>query len=310
MSFIRTNDNLPRPQIFESNASSNILCPVVKRPILGVGRGGQMLEMPGFSGTYASRDGQPVPLGVVSDSYEVVQMRDLCLLAEQAMMDTFAPEQLAEVEIRDTSAGNGAFVKRQYVVKAFSEALTYGNSTSATLNVGTTVAATCAITTGYDGGTSTGINIGSLDLVCQNGMTALNAIDYMRRRHTSGAKADYFKVWLEDLMPRFQEQVATMREWAETGLTWTQIEETIRALPSMSERKAEKLLHRAARECADRGFNVYALTSAFTFYSSHNSEEFPIRQTGNDNVATTLSDRGVEVSRWVGSAPFQALLAA
>ena len=67
---------------------------------------------------------------------------------------------------------------------------------------------------------------------------------------------------------------------------------------------------RAARECADRGFNVYALTSAFTYYSSHNSDEFPIRNTGNDNVATTLASRQSEVTRWVSSSPFQLLLAA
>ena len=101
-----------------------------------------------------------------------------------------------------------------------------------------------------------------------------------------------------------------MRGWAETAITWTQIEDTIRALPSMSERKAERLLDRAARECADRGFNVYALTSAFTYYSSHNSDEFPIRNTGNDNVATTLASRQSEVTRWVSSSPFQRLLAA
>ncbi len=101
-----------------------------------------------------------------------------------------------------------------------------------------------------------------------------------------------------------------MREWTGTSLTWSQIEDTVRALPSVSDKKAEKHLERAARECADRGFNVYALTSAFTFYSSHNSDEFPIRQTGNDNVSTTLSDRQVEVSRWIKSEPFLALLAA
>lgn len=310
MSLIRTNDNLPRPEIFASHASSDILSPVVKRPIKGLGRDGQNLDMPGFVGTYTFRDGQPVPLGVVHDSYEIAQMRDLCDLAENAMMETFSSEQLKQVEIRDQSANNGAFVKRQYVIKAFAEALEYGNITSSTINVGTTVAATCSIATGYDGGTSTNVSLGTLDLVCQNGMVALNATDVRRRRHTSGAKLNYFTIWFDALMPRFQEQVSTMREWADTGLTWTQIEETVRALPSVSDKKAEKLLERAARECAERGFNVYALTSAFTFYSSHNSDDFPVRVTGNDNVATTLSDRQGEVSRWVRSAPFTALLAA
>lgn len=310
MSFIRTNDNLPRPQIFESHAGSDILNRVVKRPLVGLGRDGRMLEMRGFSGTYASRGGQPVPLGVVSNTYEIVQMSDLCAAAERVMQDAFTPGQLASVEIRDSSAGNGAWVRRQYVVKAFEEALTYGNATARTIDVGTTVAATCSITTSYDGGSSTQLDIGTLDLVCQNGMTALSSMDWFRKRHTKTATVEVFEDWLTDLAPRFAAQVETMRAWSDTGLTWTEIEETIRALPSVSDKKAEKLLDRAARECADRGFNVYALTSAFTFYSSHNSEEFPIRQTGNDNVATTLSDRGVEVSRWVGSAPFQALLAA
>ena len=45
-------------------------------------------------------------------------------------------------------------------------------------------------------------------------------------------------------------------------------------------------------------------------FASHDSNEFPIRRTGNDNVATTLEDRQVEVRRWVQSEPFRALLAA
>jgi BarA-like signal transduction histidine kinase len=237
-------------------------------------------------------------------------MRDLCAAAERVMKDTFSPEQLGSVEIRDSSAGNGAWVQRQYVVKAFEEALKYGNATARTIDVGTTVAATCSITTSFDGGSSTQLGIGTLDLVCQNGMTALNSVDHFRKKHTKSATADVFEDWLTDLGPRFKEQITTMKQWSDTTLTWTQIEETIRNLPSVSEKKAEKLLERAARECAERGFNVYALTSAFTYYSSHNSHEFPIRNTGNDNVATTLADRQTEVGRWVRSQPFAQLLAA
>ena len=310
MTFIRSNDNHPRPEIFAGAAGANILSPVVTRPIRGIDRDGQPLDMPGYVGTYAVRDGQAVPLGVVSEKYEVVQMRDLTTAAERIMKDAFTPEQLGKIKVRDRSAANGAWVQRQYVVKAFEECLTYGNQTSAGLDVGTTVAATCSITTSFDGGSSTSLDIGTIDLVCQNGMTALNAVDFFRKRHTKNATTEVFEDWLQDLGPRFSEQVETMKQWSDTGLTWTQIEETVRALPSVSDKKAEKLLERAARECADRGFNVYALTSAFTFYSSHNSDEFPIRVTGNDNVNTTLSDRQTEVSRWVRSQPFQALLAA
>ena len=133
MSFIRGNDNLPRPEIFTSHAGSQVLNRVVKRPIQGISREGLPLDMPGYVGTYANQDGQAVPLGVVSTTYEVVQMRDLCELAETAMMNTFTPEQLNEIEIRDSSANKGAFVKREYVIKAFAEALEYGNATAQTV---------------------------------------------------------------------------------------------------------------------------------------------------------------------------------
>ena len=79
---------------------------------------------------------------------------------------------------------------------------------------------------------------------------------------------------------------------------------------SSSETKADRLIYRAGQEVIYRGLNVYALTSAMTYCSSHDSEEFPVRRTGNDNVATALEMRADEVQRWISSAPFQQLLAA
>ena len=88
------------------------------------------------------------------------------------------------------------------------------------------------------------------------------------------------------------------------------MQQTIRDLPSISDRRAEQLIERARIEAAHRGLNAYALSSALTCYSIHDSDEFPIRRTGNDNVAKSLKDRQAEVSRWVRSAPFRSLLAA
>ena len=78
----------------------------------------------------------------------------------------------------------------------------------------------------------------------------------------------------------------------------------------MSDIKARRMVERTHREVFDRGMNVYALTSAMTYYSSHDSDEFPVRRTGNDNVATALEARSDEVQRWISSEPFKQLLAA
>jgi len=64
-------------------------------------------------------------------------------------------------------------------------------------------------------------------------------------------------------------------------------------------------------EVETRGSNVWALASALTYYSSHNSEEFPVKgSAANDNVTKSLLDRSRRVSSWMTSAPFQNLLLA
>ena len=296
---------------FAQASTSSILSPVVARSLLGCDKtGNATLPVDGFVGNYTVRDGKPVFLGVVSESYKIVQMRELVTSAETAMRNFFDAAALRTVEIKDTSAFNGAVVERRYTVKAFEEALKYGNTTAKTMKVGTTLAAEFRLRTGYDGNTRTSLASGCLDLVCTNGMVAMTDIDAFSRKHTKGATINVFEAWMKDGLKTFDANIAKMREWAQTGVKWSDVEDAVRMLPGVSERRAEKLLDRIAIEVADRGLNAYAVVSGFTYYSSHNSAEFPVRNTGNDNVATTLADREVEVQRWVNSAGFQQLLAA
>ena len=304
------NHNYAEPETFASHANSPILAPVVTRPIQGIGKDGRRIPIHGLVGTFAARDGEAIPLGVVSDRFEVVQMRDLCSLAEQAMRQEFTPAQIDTTKIIDSSSNRGAFVKRSYMIRAFNEALKYGNVTSSTLNVGTSVACCLSISTAFDGGSSTRLSVSTYDLICQNGMVAMRPIDFVSKKHTRSAKVAVFRKWLTDATHSFFEQVDELRTWADAGITWDEMQQTIRDLPSISDRRAEQLIERARIEAADRGLNAYALSSALTYYSSHDSDEFPIRRTGNDNVAKSLEARQAEVRRWVQSAPFRSLLAA
>ena len=295
------NDNHADP--FRAHVNSPILAPVVKRPLKGVGRNDVDLPVNGLEGTYAFRDNKPVFLGVVSENFNLVQMRDLTEAAESAIKNYFTPEQIQTTKINDVSGRDGAYVERRYTIKAISEDVAYSD-----IDVGTTIAAELRIRTGYDGDTATGCASGTVDLVCDNGMVSWKSLDAIARRHTKFAgDIGVFTPWLEGAMPGFQSKVNTMREWASATATWKQIEAAVEDLPHISERRAEQILARCATEVQNRGYNAYAVSSAFTFYSSHNSSEFPVKKTGNDNVATTLAARETEVGSWLASPAFASL---
>jgi len=304
MNVREANDNnvFTLPDIFAKHASSRVVAPVVQRDLVGVSRDrGQQLPAPGVVGNYAAIEGKAHFLGAVSSSYKVAQMRDLCFDAEQKMREAFDARTLNSIEVHDRVASGGGFVSREYRVMDLAEELR---------EVGTTVAATLKISTTYDGSSATRMGCGTLDLICTNGMTATRLADAITKRHTKSATFSSFSIWLENLIPTFEAEVAQMKRWTETTVEWSAVEDVVRALPGMSETKAENMINRARQEVSDRGMNVYALTSALTYYSSHDSEEFPVRRTGNDNVATTLEGRSDGVQRWISSAPFQQLLAA
>ena len=301
------NDN--EPDTFAMASTSDVLAPVVAREIQGIGQNGEELPAQGFVGNYTIKDGQPQFLGVVSDSYKLVQMRDLCAAAEDQMREHFDRDVIDSIEIKDYSGRGGAYVSRSYTVKAFKEALRYGNTTAKTLQVGTTVAAKMYLRTGYDGETRTSVGTGPVDLVCNNGMVALTNVDAFSRKHTAGSDVSIFQEWIENAIPTFERYVEEMRGWAQQPVEWSQVETAIHALPGVSERRAVGLLEQIGREVRSRGLNFYAVVSGLTYYSSHDSLEFPVRNTGNDNVATTLAVREQEVARWIRSEPLLALAA-
>ena len=79
-----------------------------------------------------------------------------------------------------------------------------------------------------------------------------------------------------------------------------------------SDRKAEKMFTLYNQEVSTRGRNVFALYSAFTNYATYADERngFNLRNTGNDTQAVSMFQREHEVSQWISSKPFEALVAA
>ena len=243
------------------------------------------------------------PTGVVGDKYKVTQMRDFTEATEAMLINALPNDKFKDLEISDSMSHGSAVRSRKYTFPAFSKPIE-------TRKHQTEVALTVALVQSYDGSTSNGFVTGLLDFFCTNGIISG---DYTKgnKRHTSGFNLTNFILDMDKVVQDFYRDIQRYQVMASTDIMVTQAEATIEALPGMSEKMQKRMKDQYFTEMSTRGSNVWALASALTFYSSHNSEEFPIKGSAtNDNVARSLMDRSRQVSKWMNSGAFQRLLIA
>ena len=241
--------------------------------------------------------------GVVGDKYKVTQMRDFTDATEAMLINALPNDKFKDMEINDTMSHGSAVRCRKYTFPAFSKPIE-------TRKHQTEVALTVALVQSYDGSTSNGFVTGLLDFFCTNGMISG---DYTKgnKRHTSGFNLTNFILDMDKVVKDFYNDIQRYQIWAGTDIPVIQAEGTIESLPGMSDRLAKGIKDQYLTEVQTRGSNVWALASALTYYSSHNSEEFPIKgSAANDNVARALLDRSRKVNTWLRSSVFQNLLLA
>ena len=243
------------------------------------------------------------PTGVVGDKYKVTQMRDFTDATERMLMDALPNDKFKDMEINDTMSHGSAVRCRKYTFPAFSKPIE-------TRKHQTEVALTVALVQSYDGSTSNGFVTGLLDFFCTNGMISG---DYTKgnKRHTSGFNLTNFILDMDKVVKDFYNDIQRYQIWAATDISVVHAEGAIESLPGMSDKLAKGIKDQYLTEVRTRGSNVWALASALTYYSSHNSEEFPIKgSAANDNVARALLDRSRKVNTWLRSSVFQNLLLA
>jgi len=241
--------------------------------------------------------------GVVGEKYKVTQMGDFTKATEEMLLEALPNDKFKDMEISDSMSHGSAIRSRKYTFPAFAKPIE-------TRKHQTDVALTVALIQSYDGSTSNGFVTGLLDFFCTNGMISG---DYTKgnKRHTSGFNLSNFILDMDKVVRDFYKDIQRYQVMASTDIRITQAEAVLEALPGMSERLAKVMKDQYLTEVSTRGSNVWALASALTYYSSHNSEEFPVKgSASNDNVAKSLLDRSRRVSNWINSTPFQSLLLA
>ena len=244
-----------------------------------------------------------MPTGVVGEKYKVTQMADFTKATEDMLIQALPNDKFKDMEISDTMSHGSAIRSRKYTFPAFAMPIE-------TRKHQTEVALSVALIQSYDGSTSNGFVTGLLDFFCTNGMISG---DYTKgnRRHTSGFDLSQFILDMDKVVQDFHLDIRKYQVMASTDIHITEALAVIEALPGMSERVQKSMKHQYLTEVSTRGSNVWALASALTYFSSHNSEEFPVKRSAtNDNAAKSLLDRSRKVNTWMNSTPFQSLLLA
>ena len=241
--------------------------------------------------------------GVVGNKYKITQMGDFTKATEEMLLEALPNDKFKDMEISDSMSHGSAIRCRKYTFPAFAKPIE-------TRKHSTDVALTVALIQSYDGSTSNGFVTGLLDFFCTNGMISG---DYTKgnKRHTSGFNLSNFILDMDKVVRDFYKDIQRYQVMASTDIRIPQAEAVLEALPGMSDRLAKVMKDQYLTEVSTRGSNVWALASALTYYSSHNSEEFPIKgSASNDNVTKSLLDRSRRVNTWMNSSPFQSLLLA
>jgi hypothetical protein len=240
-------------------------------------------------------------LGMVKERYQVVQNADLFESLAHALEGAAPARALEGAKIKPKTSYQGAQAFADISFPRLTEDLIQarGNATALTFRL--------LLWNSFDGSSPVRLAAGAIDGFCSNGMI-FGSYDLFGKRHTKGFSQVDLENFVGNSFLLFQEKITELRRETFAPIELEQAEEFLKK--SFSERRAAQLLERFAVEAQERGATVWALRSALTFYASHNSSQFAVRNTGQDSSAAVLYGRENEIASLFSSRDWRELLAA
>lgn len=242
---------------------------------------------------------EPISIGLVGKNYKLLKNKPLCEGVEDTFMEVLTPEELKDVQRRDSISYMGGTSIRDYIFPRITADIGSDRSD---------VAFRAIIINGYNGTSSFKFLHGAIDFFCTNGMVT-GSYDMIVKRHTAGLTVPKLTDKLRQSIDIFYKQADQWKHWVGKGISDEDAEECFKAMPNTSERRVQQLMRQFAIECQTHGRTVWALYSAATYYATSNAGQFAVRETNNDHSATTLMNREQQVRSWLNSSEFQAVAA-
>jgi hypothetical protein len=253
-------------------------------------------------GRVIRRNDTGAALGVVGQRYGIAPNKPIFDMVCEAAEGTLPRHALAGIQLKEFASYGGQYTRFELVFPGLGADIRQlsGSSTQLLFRVG--------VSNSFNGSGSVRVMAGAYDLICTNGMV-IGEAEKKAARHTSGYTPEIFAGFIEAELIKYRERVRTWQAWARNDITPDQAEAALEAA-GMSGRRVASLMAQFETEAANRGRTVWALYSALTFYSSHNSERFGVRNSGNvDNEAVTLDQREREIGRVISSEAWARLAA-
>ena len=255
-------------------------------------------------------------LGAHTDRYQVVENNELfeyvrCSIVSAFDSDAYTTIDLPEdhdnllrnVTITDKSSYDGAISMRDMVFNnsAFENVTNNGHTTSNALRI--------IILNSFDGKTPVRVYGGNIDFFCLNGMV-LGSFDVLSKRHTKNLMLGNMSSSIRNLFLNYARFTVDMKEQSQKTLDAERGRAFIEACFKGMDRKTSSMLDQYDEERKTRGNNVWALTSAFTAYSSGTSAFFSSKNTSNDHQEYTTLRRQHTVQNILNSDSYRELVAA
>ena len=235
------------------------------------------------------RDDTGEALGIVGNRYGIARNAGLYNMLTKAATETLPANATRDCELKEVSSHSGAYTRFELAFPNMPTTIRQRNGeTELKFRVG--------ISNTFDGNGSVRVFAGAYDLVCENGLT-IGEVTKTYSRHTKGYTPEVFADFIRHEMAEYLTRSRQFQKWADSEITPDQAENVLK-LSGLSERRVNSLMDQFHTETINRGPSIWSLFSALTFYSSHNSERFAVRNAANsDNVGVTLEQREREVTK-------------
>ena len=291
-------------------------------------------EVPASVGSYIVRTDNTDILGIMKKRYAIVDNPDLDEPIREQLYDSLPKEALTEgsVKLVEKTSEGGSIARWGYHFDGLGREIRQLNKSKTQLNF------MVRIVNSFGGQTGIRLQAGALDLWCTNGCTSAE-LSSQSFGHTIGFDPSQVKKFIEEQAELFQKRVELWQMWANKEITSAQAEQFLKvafakdnmvktkkelieggmdkklaeqeAMANASSLRMRQMMDQLVLEAEDRGHTVWALYSALTNYSSHNSERFGVKNSANaDNVETTLIEREREVNKVIELPEFKELAVA
>jgi len=240
-------------------------------------------------------------LGAVKERYQIVQNCDLFESLAHALEEAAPVRALEGAKIKPSISYGGRQAFADIAFPSLTEDLVQarGNATALTFRL--------LLWNSFDGSSPVRLAAGAIDGYCSNGMI-FGSYDLFGKRHTKGFSQADLEEFVGNSFLMFQRKIQELRLETFKPVELEQAEKFLKK--NFSDRRATQLLERFAVESQERGQTAWALRSALTYYASHNSSQFSVRNTGQDSSAAVLYGRENEISSLFAGAGWRELLAA